>query len=130
MRGQPSQPTIFLIHGRDHAARDAIHELLIAIGVSVVTWPNALDELPPDQHDIWRVAKQGFRMTHAAVVILSPDEVAFLSPQYWKVKDDDKQRGPRFQSRPNVLLELGYAIHEWENIIVRPNFRGFEENGC
>ena len=121
---QKKSPSLFLIHGRDHDSRDAITELVTAFGIEIITWLEALTSLPFDKHDVWSVVRQGLSMAHGAIVILSPDEISWLQPEFRNPKDGPVERGPRFQPRPNVLIELGYALHEWEDrtmqIVVGP----------
>ena len=106
-----SQPSIFLVHGRDQQARHAINVLLEAIGVKVITWPGAVSELDINHRDIWRIVQKGFELAHAAVILFTPDEIGFLRPELWKPTDGPNARGPRYQTRQNVVLELGYALN-------------------
>jgi hypothetical protein len=112
---QSKLPSLFLIHGRDHDSRDAIATLVKSLGIEVITWAEALTSLPFNKHDVWSVVKQGFSLAHGAIVILSPDEISWLQSEFRNPKDGLVDRGPRFQPRPNVLIELGYALHEWED---------------
>jgi Predicted nucleotide-binding protein containing TIR-like domain len=110
-----TQPTVFLVHGRDSEARDAITEFLETIGVKVVTWSYALSALDLNDRDIWRIVGKGFDLSHAVVVLSTPDEVSFLRPELWQPHDSPTAKGPRFQPRQNVLLELGYALLKGES---------------
>ena len=108
-------PSLFLIHGRDHDSRDAIATLVRSLGIEVITWSEAITSLPFNKHDVWSVVRQGFSLAHGAIVILSPDEISWLQSEFRNPKDGSVERGPRFQPRPNVLIELGYALYEWED---------------
>lgn len=113
-----AQPTVFLVHGRDTEARDAITEFLETMGVKVVTWAHALSALDLSDRDIWRIVGQGFALSDAVIVLSTPDEVSFLRPELWRRHDSPTARGPRFQPRQNVLLELGYALFKGESITI------------
>lgn len=108
-------PSLFLVHGRDHESLDAITALVTALGVEVIKWQEAMDSLPLQERNIWSIVRRGFSLAHGAIVILSPDEISWLQSEFRKPTDSPVERGPRFQSRPNVLIELGYALHEWED---------------
>ena len=103
------------MHGRDEEVKDAIIALLKAIGVRVITSSNTLSELDLNKRDVWQAVRKGFERAHAAVILFTPDEVSFLRPELWTALDTPGIKGPRFQPRQNVLLELGYALHEWED---------------
>jgi Predicted nucleotide-binding protein containing TIR-like domain len=103
------------LHGRDSEARDAITEFLETIGVKVVTWSYALSELDLNDRDIWRIVGKGFELSGAVIVLSTPDEVSFLRPELWQPYDSPTAKGPRFQPRQNVLLELGYALLKGES---------------
>lgn len=45
----------------------------------------------------------------AVVVLLSPDEMACLRPEYAN-GDDDPETGPSARPRPNVIFEAGLAL--------------------
>jgi predicted nucleotide-binding protein len=110
-----TQPTVFLVHGRDTEARDAITEFLEAMGVKVVTWADALSALDLSDRDIWRIVGKGFALSDAVIVLSTPDEVGLLRSELWRRHDSPTARGPRFQPRQNVLLELGYALFKGES---------------
>lgn len=110
-----SQPVVFLMHRRDEEARDAITALLKAIGVKVITWSNILSELDLHERDVSLAVRKGFELAHAAFILCTPDEVSFLRPELWKPLDTPNIKRPRFQPMQNVLLELGYALRDWED---------------
>jgi predicted nucleotide-binding protein len=110
-----TRPTVFLVHGRDAEAREAMTELLEAMGVTIVTWSDALSTLSLSDRDIWRIVGQGFALSHAVIVLSTPDEVSFLRQELRRPHDSLTARGPRFQPRQNVLLELGYALSKEES---------------
>ena len=89
-------------------------EFLEAMGVKIVTWSHALSALDLNNRDIWRIVGQGFALSQAVIVLSTPDEVSFLRPELWRRHDSTSARGPRFQPRQNVLLELGYALSKGE----------------
>lgn len=104
----PNPRKVFVIHGRNGAARSEVFAFLRAIGLSPIEWSEALRltrEASPYIGDALDVA---FETAAAIVVLMTPDDVVYLDPVFCDVDDPEGQ--PQGQPRPNVLFEAGMAM--------------------
>jgi len=58
---------------------------------------------------IGQILDIAFDAAQAIVVLLTPDDIAYLRREY-ATGDDDPEREPLAQARPNVLFEAGMAM--------------------
>lgn len=95
-RPQPSVSTqrIFLVHGRDHAPRDAVKAFLLELGLK----PVVLEDQPNQGRTLIEKFEAHTEVAYA-VVLLTPEDV-HLAP------DGSRTRRPR----QNVILELGFLM--------------------
>lgn len=100
---------VFVVHGRNEAARKAMFEFLRSIGLSPIEWSEAVKMTGEGSPYIGRVLDVALRAAQAIVVMLTPDDVAYLRPEY-SGSDDDPELEPLGQARPNVLFEAGIAM--------------------
>ena len=114
----PAQPpprrNVFVVHGHDQAAVDDLFSFLSGSGLTPVSWDHAKSMARPGlktNADVVRAAIEG---GEAIVVLFTPDEIARRSPHLGGKPDE------RYQPRPNVLLETGWAIgeHSKKTVIV------------
>lgn len=112
---------VFLVHGRNSPANDAIRLFLSTIGLHVVEWSEAKNQTRDTNPYIGDIVDTGFRLSRATVVLLTPDEIAFLRIPFRKHGDTTDDTGPGPQPRPNVLYELGWAMkgHKNRTVIVQ-----------
>ncbi|WP_197746559.1 TIR domain-containing protein [Mycolicibacterium poriferae] len=110
---------VFVVHGRNLAARDAMFAFLRAIGLDPIEWSTAISATGSGAPFIGQALDAAFAMAKAVVVLLTPDDVAYLRPEYAS-GDDDPETEPKGQARPNVLFEAGMALghHPDRTIIV------------
>ncbi|WP_299960518.1 TIR domain-containing protein [uncultured Modestobacter sp.] len=103
--------SIFLVHGRDHDARNALIELLRSFDLRVVTWREATSKAAgggtPYTGDIVRA---GLEMANAVVVLLTPDDVGYVRPAFREERDGADELQPTGQARLNVIFEAGMAM--------------------
>jgi Predicted nucleotide-binding protein containing TIR-like domain len=93
-RGAPATPRVFVVHGHDHGARDAVARLLTSLKLD----PVILAEQPNKGRTI--IEKfEAYADVVFAVVVLSPDDVGGA------VGGEQRPR-----ARQNVVLELGFFI--------------------
>jgi predicted nucleotide-binding protein len=98
---------VFVVRGRNAEAHKALAEFL-----------RALDLVPRDFGDFIRkgspyvgeVLDLALAEAQAIVVLLTPDDVASLKPEFQKDDDPDYETKPTGQARPNVLFEAGMAM--------------------
>lgn len=100
---------VFVVHGRNLGARDAMFDFLRAIGLEPIEWSTAISATGSASPYIGQALDAAFEMAQAVVVLLTPDDIAYLRPEYAN-GDDDPERTPTPQARPNVLFEAGMAI--------------------
>jgi predicted nucleotide-binding protein len=101
--------TVFVVYGRNHAARLATFTFLRSIGLSPIEWSQALTATGKARPYIGEVIDAALETACAVVVLWTPDEVAFLRPEYAD-GDDDPEMEPSAQARPNVIFEAGFAL--------------------
>ncbi|MFN0242564.1 MAG: TIR domain-containing protein [Planctomycetota bacterium] len=119
-RANTDPRTVWVVHGRDAQAHDALFQFLRAIDLKPIEWNEASRWTNVAAPQISQILEQAFSRARAVVVLLTPDDFAYLRPEF--VKHDDKQheREPTGQARPNVLFEAGMAfgIHPTRTILV------------
>jgi len=102
------QPTVFVVHGRDAAARDGMARFLEDLEIEKVI----LEERPPRGlatiiESIERCASQ----VDFAVVLLTPDDLGARKDEIEEARTDGEKMAklaPR--ARQNVVFELGYFV--------------------
>jgi predicted nucleotide-binding protein len=105
----PKLKDVFVVHGRNEAARQSMFTFLRAIGLNPIEWSRALAATGSASPYIGEVLDTAFNMAQAIVVLMTPDEVAYLLSDHASGADDpDTKPGP--QARPNVLFEAGIAM--------------------
>jgi predicted nucleotide-binding protein len=115
--------TVFVVHGRDRALRDAIYEFLRALGLRVLEWGHAIRAARgsggnPFVNDI---VTKIMMEAQAIVVMLSPDDEAKLKDQFISTHERSTEGKLRGQARPNVLFETGIAVgtHHKKTVMVQ-----------
>lgn len=100
---------VFVVHGRNEALRRSMFDFLRAIGLQPIEWTQAVALTGKGSPYIGEVLDAAFNEASAVVVLMTPDEVAYLQPQYGR-GDNDPEIQPAPQARPNVLFEAGMAL--------------------
>ncbi len=108
------------MHGRDRAARNAMFDFLRKLGLDPLEWDDLVKltgTAAPYNGDAVAAA---FREAQAVVVVLTPDDIGFLSPELRGTDELEDDRQPTGQPRLNVVLEAGMALqsHPNETILV------------
>lgn len=99
---------VFVVHGRNLAARDAMFSFLRSLGLRPMEWEQAVAFTRSASPYVGEVLDHAFAEAQAIVVLFTPDDVAYIRSEYSDT--DDPERHPRGQARPNVLFEAGMAI--------------------
>lgn len=109
---------VFVVHGRNLVARDAMFQFLRSLGLNPLTWEEAVALTGKTAPSNLEVVKTGMEASQAVVVLLTGDDEARPLSQYRESKAEE-QLVP--QVRPNVLLEMGMAqaISEDRTILAR-----------
>jgi len=93
-----SKPKVFVIHGRDNAARDRIELILQRIGAE----PMTLRKLPKKGGEtLIEVLEASLPSADAVIVLMTPDDEG-------RLKDSNESLASR--ARENVVAEAGYAL--------------------
>ncbi|MCF6390887.1 nucleotide-binding protein [Mycobacterium sp. MBM] len=110
---------VFVVHGRNAAARDAMFTFLRAIGLEPIEWSTAITATGSAAPFIGQALDAAFAMAKAVVVLLTPDDIAYLRPEYASGEHDPETEA-KGQARPNVLFEAGMALghHPARTILV------------
>ena len=100
---------VFVIHGRNQVAADSMFSFLRALGIKPIEWDQAVSMTGKGSPYVGEVLDVAFREGQAFVVLLTPDDVAYLQSDY-ALGDNDPEVTPQGQARPNVLFEAGMAL--------------------
>ncbi|MEJ7634025.1 nucleotide-binding protein [Aeromicrobium sp.] len=100
---------MFVVHGRNEPLRKAIFDLLRSLDLKPIEWNHAVELTGTGTPYIGQVLDAAFEHAQAVVVLMTPDEVAYLQPRYGS-GDHDPETQPSAQARPNVLFEAGMAL--------------------
>ncbi len=110
--------TVFVVHGRDLAARDAVFAFLRSLSLRPLEWTQALKLTRKGSPYVGEVLDAAFREAAAIVVLLTPDDDAKLRAAFLAPRDPDHERELTGQARPNVLFEAGMAFGKDPNSTV------------
>ncbi|WP_433382849.1 TIR domain-containing protein [Actinoplanes sp. CA-142083] len=102
--------TVFVIHGRDIEARDALFDFLRALGLKPQEWEHLVRATGKGAPSLAEVVTRAVREAQAVVALLTPDDVVRLHPELRDGSDTEDERSAGCQARPNVFLELGMAL--------------------
>jgi len=103
------QRAVFVVHGRNTSVRDSMFGFLRAVGLRPLEWDTVIGLTGKASPYIGEVLDAAFDHAQAVVVLMTPDEVAYLD-QRWASGPGDDQTNPAAQARPNVLFEAGMAL--------------------
>jgi hypothetical protein len=102
--------SVFVIHGRNHAARVAMFEFLRSIELHPLEWSRIVAATGQASPYIGDVLERGFSMAQAAVALLTPDDVARLAKPLQGDNETPHETTLTGQPRQNVLFEAGMAM--------------------
>lgn len=101
---------VFVVHGRDLVARDALFDFLRAIDLRPLEWSEAVQATGRSAPYIGDVLDAAFSRAHAVIVLFTPDDNACLRDEFRSSSDPPHETEPTGQARPNVLFEAGMAM--------------------
>jgi predicted nucleotide-binding protein len=102
--------TVFVVHGRNIAAKDAVFSFLRSLGLKPLEWTQALKLTRKGSPYVGEVLDAAFEAAAAVIVLLTPDDEARLKNAFLTKKDLGYERKLTGQARPNVLFEAGMAF--------------------
>ncbi|MFY1670339.1 TIR domain-containing protein [Plantactinospora sp. WMMB334] len=100
---------VFVIHGRDLVARDALFGYLRALGLEPLEWERLVRDTRSATPSLKEVVDRAARDASAVIALLTPDDLVELHPALRRATDSADEHGS-CQARPNVFLELGMAL--------------------
>lgn len=106
----PDPRDVFVVHGRNQKAREALFEFLQAINLRPIEFTEALAATGKPNPYIGEVLEKAFALAQAIVVFLTPDDEACLREEYREENDFEYETNLTPQARPNVLFEAGMAM--------------------
>lgn len=108
---QPKDPRrVFVVHGRNLEARDALFTFLRSIDLHPLEWPEIVAETAKGTPYIGEILDRAFSQAQAVVVLMTPDDMGCLREHFRKPEDAPHETELTPQARLNVLFEAGMAM--------------------
>ena len=101
---------VWVVHGRNLKARDAMFRFLESLGLEPIDWGEALAQTGKGSPSISEVIKGPFKTAQAYVILFTGDDEVRLDQRLWGDDDEGDEEGPAPQARPNVIFEAGMAF--------------------
>lgn len=101
---------VFVVHGRDRKAAEAMSTFLTSIGLHALEWSEAVRATGKGSPYVGEVLTEAFSMARAIVVLMTPDDEAQLRECFREAGDAPFESTLSGQARPNVLFEAGMAM--------------------
>ena len=92
-----SRRRVFVVHGRDHAVRDAVVNFLVELGVTAII----LEQQANRGQTIIEKFENQSKGVSLALALLTPDDIGY--PR-------DRPAEAKSRARQNVFFELGYFV--------------------
>jgi predicted nucleotide-binding protein len=102
---------VFVVHGRDTEAKEAVFGFLKDLGLHPLDWDEDLVALTGQGSPfVGQVLDAAFSHAQAVVVVMTPDDTVRLHPDLVGPGEQDFELRQQCQPRPNVLFEAGMAF--------------------
>lgn len=101
--------SVFVVHGRNTKARDAMFAFLRALGLHLIEWSEAVQATGMPTPYIGEILDAAFARAGAVVVLFTPDDEARLRHEPSSSGDAVEETELSGQARPNVIFEAGMA---------------------
>ncbi len=112
---RPKEVFVAVAYGRNLHAKDWLFTFLRSVGLEPREWEQGIAALRNGAPQVIDVVDHIFRCAQAAIILLTPDEEAFLK---FPFHDGRSESSPQPQARPNVLFEAGLAfVHQPDRTI-------------
>jgi len=102
--------SVFVVHGRNEKLRQSLYRFLRSIGLHPLEWKEAIARTGKTSPYVGEILDVVLRDAVGVVVLLSPDDLAQLKPDFVRPSDPAYERKLTGQARPNVLFEAGMAF--------------------
>jgi predicted nucleotide-binding protein len=106
----PDPRKVFVIHGRDDEAKEALFGFLRALDLHPVDWEELVERTGKGTPYTGEVVDQAFIEAQAVVAVLTPDDEVRLHESLWKEDEEEHEKEFHGQPRPNVYFEAGMAF--------------------
>ena len=106
---------IFVVHGRNLLARDAMFQFLRAIGLKPIEWSQATIMSGKGAPFVGEILEAAYSNAQAVLVLLTGDDEAKLRNEFLEDGDPIHEKAYTPQARPNVLFEAGMAFGSHPN---------------
>jgi Predicted nucleotide-binding protein containing TIR-like domain len=107
---------VFVIHGRNAKANEAVFAFLRALDLNPIEWSEARSMTKKGSPYIGEILDTAFNNAQAIVVLQTPDDVAYLHESL--TYPDDPETQAQMQPRANVLFEAGMALGRDEDRVI------------
>lgn len=101
---------IFVVHGRNAKARDAMFTFLWSLGLHPMEWNEAVAATGQTNPYVGEILDASFAQAQVLLVLMTPDDVACLRPMYRSPQDPPHETRLTGQARLNVIFEAGMAL--------------------
>lgn len=101
---------VFVVKGRDSKAEAALEALLMALDLRIVTWDDAVRGCNVGTPSTIDIVRSGMRLADAVVVLMTPDDLGRVKPEFSQPHDDSREARLTGQARQNVVFEAGWAM--------------------
>jgi predicted nucleotide-binding protein len=102
--------SVFIVHGRNTAARDELAKFLRHLDAKPITWTQAAADTSKPSPTTMEIISAGMAKAQAIIVIFTPDDEAQLKTAFVKNNDGLHETQLTGQARQNVILEAGMAL--------------------
>ncbi|WP_406445947.1 nucleotide-binding protein [Streptomyces sp. NBC_00631] len=102
--------SVFVVHGRDEEVRTAMFGLLRRLDLRPLEWERLVRATGGTAPFLGEVIEKALSQAQAALVLLTPDDVAKLHPHLLGDNEPPYETRLTGQPRQNVLIELGMAL--------------------
>ena len=106
---------VFVVHGKNLDAKDAIFQFLRAIGLDPLEWSVAVQSTGRPSPYIGEILEVAFSRAQAVLVLFTPDDEARLKEEFRQASDPVHETQLTGQARANVLFEAGMAMGRSED---------------
>jgi predicted nucleotide-binding protein len=102
--------SVFVVHGRDEEVRQTMFGLLRRLDLRPLEWEELVRATGKAAPFLGEVVMNAPAQAQAALVLLTPDDVAKLHPHLLGNRERDDETQLTGQPRQNVLIELGMVL--------------------
>ncbi|WP_104167515.1 TIR domain-containing protein [Arthrobacter sp. SX1312] len=101
---------VFVVRGRDADAYNALEAFLTSLDLRIVTWDDAVRGTGHGSPHTLDVVRAGIDMSDAVVVLMTPDDLGKVKPEFNDIRDTAAEAQLSGQARQNVVFEAGWAM--------------------